>query len=111
MAKLTAVNDYFLVELQADGPWAGQKDPEEGVRRGKVIGISDFLTFFGFNTFMFDKSLMDEELLTRLYDKYKQLVGKVVWWPERSETGALVNYNNKQYVFLKWSAIMAVEED
>lgn len=111
MGKLVPVNDYFLVELQADGPWAGQKDPEEGIRKGKVVAISDFLTYWGSHTYYFDSSMMNEEILQKVHDKYKQLVGKVVWWPERSESGTIIEHEGKQYLLMKWASIMAMEED
>lgn len=112
MGKLLPVNDYFMVELGSkDDQWAGAPSVEEGVRSGVVVDISDSMTFFGFNTFMFDSSLMDIELLVSIHDHYKTYVGKRVYWPERSETGAVIHYDGKDYAFLKMSAIMSVEAE
>lgn len=112
---LIPINDHFQIEVmgKAENPMGlvGVASAEEGIRFGTIIAISDFWTFFGFNTYMFDKSLMDTELLQKIYDKYKTLVGKKVYWPERSESGTAIQYKDKEYVFLKWSALMAVEEE
>lgn len=115
MSELTPINDHFMIEVLGtqDNPLGltGVQSAEEGIRFGTIIKISDFLTFFGFNTFFFDNSLMNEELLKKIYDKYAPLVGKKVYWPERTESGTAVKYGDKEYVFLKWTALMAVEEE
>lgn len=112
MGKLRPVNDYFKVEIEDNpGGFIGGPQAEEGIRSGKVVGISHDMPFFGFNTFMFDKSLMDEQLLANIHARYRKYVGKRVFWPERSETGAVINHEGKQYAFLKMSAIMAVEDE
>lgn len=107
-------NDYFKVELTDSvnnpGGFIGALDPEDGVREGTVIGISDEMAFFGFNTYMFDKSLMDQDILKKLYDHYKSFLGKRVCWPERSEAGALMPEGDKKYAYIKMSAVMAREK-
>ncbi len=112
MSRLRAINDYFLVELETNpgGFISNLNVDEEGVRQGVVIDISDFYTFYGMSTFAFDSSLMDETLLKRIHEKYKNLVGKKVFWPARTEMGTSLEHEDKQYVFLKWSSVMAVEE-
>lgn len=112
---LKPVNDYFMVEVggTVDNPLnlTGVPTADEGVREGIVISITDKMTFFGFNTFMFDSSLMDTELLDKIHAHYSGYVGKKVYWPERSESGAVIKHDGKEYAFIKMSAIMAVEED
>lgn len=113
--SLLPVNDNFMVEVgQASQPGdimkTGHVDPDDGVRSGKVVDISDFMTYFGSHTFYFDKTVMNEELLQQIHDKYKTLVGKTVYWPERSESGTVVEYEGKQYLFMKFASLMAVEE-
>jgi hypothetical protein len=115
MSKLLPINDYFMVEVgdKVANPMGltGLPSADEGIRQGVVLSISDQMTFFGFNTFMFDSSLMDKKLLEDIYNHYKQYVGKKVYWPERSESGAVIKYNDSEYAFIKMSALMAVEED
>lgn len=113
MPSLKPVNDYFMVEIERNPQ--GFVDTldvnQEGIMEGRVISISDEMTFFGFNSFMFDKSLMDKELLKQLHDHYAQYVGKKVYWPLRTETGSVIKVEGSQYVFLKMTAIMAVEDN
>lgn len=115
MPKLTPIGDVFMVEVsgETENPLGlmGAPSADEGVREGRVVGISDELAFFGFVTFMFDSSLMNKELLDSLYNHYKKYLGKKVYWPERSEAGTVIRHKGKQYAFVKWSAIMAVEEN
>lgn len=110
MSKITPVNDYFLVEHIKD-QWAGASDPEDGIRRGRVVEISDFLVYFGSHTFYFDRTVMDKELLQEIHDKYKSLVGKIIYWPERSESGAMIHTEDKTYIFMKFASVMGFEEE
>lgn len=111
MSKPVAINDYFLIE-HIEGQWAGDTDPEEGIRKGRVISISDFNVYFGSHTFYFDRTVMDKELLKEIHNKYKALVGKIVYWPERSESGAMVKHEDgKTYIFMKWASVMGYESE
>lgn len=111
MGKLLPLNDYFMVEIEKNvHGFVGGKGADEGIRSGRIADISKDMTFFGFNTFMFDKSLMDEQLLANIHKRYRKYVGKKVWWPELSESGTVLDYEGKQYAFVKFSAIMAVED-
>ena len=113
--KIQPVGDVFMVEVggSINNPMGlqGAHDPDEGVREGIVVGISDDITYFGMNTFAFDSSLMDEAMLEDIYDRYKEFLGKKVYWPERSESGTVIEYDGKKYAFVKWSVVMAVESD
>lgn len=113
MNKMFPVNDYFKVKVggTVSNPMnlSGLPSVEEGIREGIVVAISEEMTFFGFNTYMFDKSLMDIDLLKDIHKHYSQFVGRKVYWPERSETGAVISDGDEDYAFVKMSAIMAVE--
>lgn len=115
MSKLVPVNDNFLVEVgdTIDNPqgFVGGNDVEEGVRKGRIVAISDFLAYWGSHTYYFDSSAMNEEMLQKVHDKYKEWVGKIVYWPERSESGTAVTVDGKKYVFMKFASIMGVEEE
>lgn len=89
--------------------FVGGKAAEEGIRSGKVAAISDDMPFFGFNTFFFEKSLMDEQLLAKLHQRYRKYVGKRVHWPQLSESGTVIQIDDKEYAFVKMTALMAVE--
>lgn len=112
MSKLIPANDFFMIEVGKEVPgikMVGGINPDEGIREGIVVGISDQMTYYGMNTFAFDKSLDNPELLNRVYEHYKTYVGKKVYWPERSESGAVISYGDKTYAFVKFSSIMSVE--
>lgn len=113
MSKLVPTNDFFMIEVGQKVPGidlVGGLNPDDGIREGIVISISEKPIFFGANTYMFDKSLADTELLQKIYDHYKNFVGKKVYWPERSESGAVIEHGDKTYAFVKWSSIMSVEK-
>lgn len=112
MPSVVPVNDYFMVEIEgnAQGFVDTLNAKEEGIMQGRIVDISESMTFFGFNSFMFDKSLMDKPLLNDIYTHYKKWLGKRAYWPQRTEMGAIIEIEGKQYVFLKMTAIMAIEE-
>ncbi len=111
---LKPVSDYFMISVRSkeDNPLGlvGTPDVEEGVREGTVVALGDLSLFFGYNTFAYDSSLGNDELLNKIKDHYESYVGKRVYWPERSESGAVIEYDGNSYAFVKCSAVMAVEE-
>lgn len=99
-----------MIEIEQNPhKFVGGKGADEGIRFGKVADITHDMPFFGFNTFFFDKSLMDEQLLANIQKRYRKYVGKTVYWPELSESGTVIEHEGKQYAFVKMSALMAVE--
>jgi co-chaperonin GroES (HSP10) len=108
--SLIPINDYLLVEHIED-QWAGGVDPEEGIRQGLVVDISNFLAYWGSHTYYFDSSAMNEEMLQKVHDKYKMLVGKIVYWPQLSESGAIIEHDGKKYIFMKFASIMGFEDE
>lgn len=106
---MVPTNDFFKVRIESSD-WAGAPNAEEGVREGIVEAISEKATYYGMNTYAFDSSLMNEELLKDVYEHYKTYVGKKVYWPERSESGALIVEGQTTYAFIKWSSVMAIKE-
>jgi hypothetical protein len=104
-----------MVEVgsKVDNPFGfvGGPNTEDGIRTGKVVSISDQMTYFGFHTFMFDSSLVNEDILKKVHDHYAQYVGKIVYWPERSESGTIIKDGDTEYAFIKMSSVMAVESD
>lgn len=110
MPKLVADNDYFLIEIEQN-QYGFIEPGKEGIETGRVVAIAENPIYFGANTFMFDKSLMDKPLLQEIYEHYKQYVGKKVYWPAYTERGAVVQHEGKQYAHVKWSAIMSHIEE
>lgn len=114
MKQLLPVGDNFMVEVGSEeNPLGltGGANPDDGIREGRVVAVSDEIKFFGYVTFFFEKSLGDTELLKDLYAHYKKYLGKKVYWPERTESGTIIKHGEKQYAFIKWSSIMAVENE
>lgn len=112
MSKLEAYNDYFLVEITGNEFGIQTATKKEGIETGTVVAQSSLESFvyYGMANFAFDKSLGDDELLTKLHTKYAGLVGKKIYWPAYSERGTEVHFDGKDYVFVKFSAVMGVVE-
>lgn len=116
MLDFDPIGDVFKIEVgSTDNPldMIGGENPDEGVRIGRVvaIGARESVNFFGFATYMFDKSLVDDAILDRLYAHYSKYIGKMVKWPQLCESGTLhQGSDGKKYVYVKWSAVDGVEK-
>lgn len=108
-------NDHFLIEVlgEYENPLglAGGQRVEDGVKEGIVVKLGDRPAFFGFNTFFFDSSLMNEEVLKKVTEHYKYYLGRKVWWPKLSESGTDVKIGDKDYVCVKYTAIMLASKE
>ena len=112
---IEVANDHFLIEVLGENEnplgLAGGQKVEDGVKEGIVIKLGDRPAFFGFNTFFFDSSLMNDELLKRVTEHYSYYIGKRVWWPKLSESGTDVKIGDKDYVCVKYTAIMLASKE
>lgn len=112
---IEVANDHFLIEVlgEYENPLglSGGRKVEEGVQEGVVVKMGERPAFFGFNTFFFDSSLMDKELLDRVTEHYRYYMGKRVWWSKLSESGSDLKVGDKQYVCVKYTAIIAASKE
>lgn len=110
---INPVNDVFMIEVGGNEEnvlgLVGGFNPDEGIREGIVVAIPDKMIYFGMNTYAFDKTVGEDNLLNKVYAYYAGFVGKRVYWPERSESGTVIKKDDKSYAFVKFSSIMGVE--
>jgi|ERR1039458_4652559 hypothetical protein len=117
MTAYDPVGDVFKIEVGGEetnplGLMGGQ-DPDAGVREGRIVAIGsrESLSSYGYNTYAFDKSLGDDDLLDKLHTYYSTWVGKMVSWPQMSESGTIIKEDDKQYAYVKWSAVTGKEKE
>lgn len=115
MSKIIPINDMLLVEIGGTKKIGGlehmvQSQQNEGYDSGIVISVSEFMTYFGFQTYAFDSSMMNSEVLETVRNKYAELVGKKVYWPKMSERGMTFKEDGHEYALLKMSSLIGVEE-
>lgn len=116
MSNIIPVNDHLLVEIGSAAQKIGgletmvQSQQQEGWDTGIVVAVSEFMTYFGFQTYAFDSSMMNAELLGQVKSMYKAMVGKKVYWPKMAERGMTIKHEGKEYALIKMTALMAVEE-
>lgn len=112
---IEVANDHFLIEVlgEQDNPLSmtGGASVEAGVKEGIVVAMGERPSFFGFNTFFFDSSLMNKEVLDKVTEHYRYYIGKKVWWPKLSESGSDMKIGDKDYVCVKYTAIMAATKE
>lgn len=108
---LHPTGDSFKVELTASTHGFVNAKEREGYESGIVVEISERATFFGKHSYAFDSSLMDKQLLSDLYDHYKQYVGKKVIWGQYAERGSTTkDADGKLYAFILWSDLLGWDD-
>lgn len=105
---LKPLNDLLLIEIAPDR-WASSK-AAEGYESGTVISLGDF-PYFGSNSWMFEKSLVNEEVLGPIRDYYGKLIGKRVYWEGYADRGVNIKKDGKEYVLMKGSKLIAWEDN
>lgn len=107
---LHPLNDYAKVQIDMDEFGFGGS-PGDKAQSGILISLPDKFNYFGFFSFAFERSFGNEEELKKLYNYYKQLTGRRVYWLALSEKGAILKQNGKNYAFIKLTSIIAHDED
>lgn len=102
------VNDKLKVSISPDGPFS---DQASGVEKGVVVEIPEYILYFGFHSFAFEKSLADMERLAEIAIFYKRFVGKTVYWESLQDRGRRFKVNGEEFVFLNMTDIIAYSDD
>lgn len=112
------IGDVFKIEVGGENDnhlqLVGGKDPDQGVREGRIVAIGPRETWLaiGYATYAFDKSLVNDEVLDKAFAIYNAMVGKRVGWAERNESGTVhTEPDGKTYVTIKCTAVDGVEEN
>jgi hypothetical protein len=108
---LHALNDHCIVEIEKNkyGKFVSN-EPPKGFECGTLVSISEKMSFFGGNSFVFENSLLDDTTLSAIQTYYAPLVGKKVYWPEFSDRGVIIEKDDKSYCLMKLSLLTAYED-
>lgn len=106
---LKPINDLAKIEIETDefGFSGGDKDKaESGILREMPI-----FPYFGFWSFAFENSLVNDEALRKLHEHYVGLIGQRVYWTALSEKGNMLKQDGKTFVFVKFTSLIAADTD
>ncbi len=103
---LQALNDLAMVRLETKRFGGTEKETAES---GILISLPDF-PHYGFWSYSFDQSLMNEDFAKQLTDYWKPKVGKKVFWTALSERGNIIEKDGKKYAFVKFTSLIAVDD-
>lgn len=111
---IKVVNDVALVEIEKNlYEVSGMK--LVGGEQKKSIGTGILkelpkLPYLGFHAFAFDKSLSDPTVLKDIYDYYKVLIGKRVYWTALSERGMVFTKGDQAFALIKLTDLVGYSE-
>ena len=105
---ITVLNDWLKIELDDAGAFSAKTG--DTATDGILVDVPEF-THYGYYSFAFENSLMNEEVLEQLLDHWQSLKGKRLYWLSLSEKGAIIKEaDGKRYAFLKPTSIMGWSE-
>lgn len=94
------LGDQIKVELQTDTYNFGGAQ-KKGFESGIAVELPDRLNYFGYHSFAYESSLANRDVLDELYDYYKGLIGKRVYWTEMGERGLVYTLDDKTFAMIK----------
>lgn len=103
------LNDLAMVKLETNEFFndPNQKDTAES---GILAQLPDKFNYFGFWSFAFEQSWMDEEKLAKLYEYWETKIGKRVFWTALSERGNIIEKDDQKWAFIKLTSLIAEDE-
>lgn len=105
---LNPINDLCMVKLDNQGPFsANTKETAEG---GILLELPDKFNFFGFWSFSFESSFMEEEKLNKLYTYWESKIGRRIHWTALSERGNILENEDGKFAFVKLTSLIAEDD-
>ena len=107
---LKPLNDLCKIEIETDEYGFGGNKADKA-DSGILVELPDVFTYFGFWSFAFENSFMDIDKLKVLHNHYSQFIGQRVYWTALSEKGNMLKQDDKTYVFVKLTSLIASDEN
>lgn len=106
---LRPLGDVCMVELSIDEYGFGG-DEKANVDNGILVALPDRFNYFGYFSFAFEESFVATKKLDELYNYYKSLIGKRVFWPSLTEKGMVFTEGGKRYAMIKLTSLIGIAE-
>lgn len=102
-------NDLAKIELDDAGAFSAKAG--DSATDGILVELPAFWTHYGFYSFAFENSFMNEEDLKKVAEFWEGQIGKRVYWLALSEKGAILKEENgKRYAYVKFTSLIAGSE-
>lgn len=98
-----------MVKLETDEFGFGG-DKKETAESGILTQLPDKFNYFGFWSFAFERSWMNEEKLAKLYEYWETKIGKKVFWTALSERGNIIEKDGYKWAFIKLTSLIAEDD-
>ncbi len=105
---MNPLNDLAMIKLETGEFFStnGKDTAESGI----LVALPDKFNYFGFWSFAFENSWMNEEKLAELYSYWETKIGKRVFWTALSERGNIIEKDDEKYAFVKLTSLIAEDE-
>lgn len=108
---MQALNDLAMIKLDAGDPYGfGNTDSKTTAESGILVSLSDKLNYYGYWSFAFENSFMAHKELEELHTYWKKKIGKRVFWTALAERGNIIENDDGEYAFVKFTSLIAVDE-
>lgn len=98
-------NDRFKVLVSKDEYGFGGET--KGTETGIVVEVPDMMIYLSFHSFAFEHSIVDDKLLKKVNDYYKQFLGMRIFWESLQDRGRRFKEGDNEYVFLQMTDLLA----
>jgi hypothetical protein len=106
---LSPLNDLAKISLD-DKKYGWENNDSATAESGILVELPDVFNYFGFWSFAFEVSFMDEEKLKKLHAYWKKRIGKRVYWTALSEKGNIIELDGQRYAFVKFTSLIASDD-
>ncbi len=105
---ITPQGDWLKIKLEAEGAFSAKAG--DAASSGILAEVPEF-THYGYYSFGFENSLMNNDLLEELIEHWESLKGKRLYWLSLSEKGAIMEEpSGERFAFVKPTSIMGWSE-
>lgn len=104
---MNPLNDLACIKLENKRFKGAEKDTAES---GILINIPDEFHFYGFWSFAFEDSFMNEEKLKKIYDYWKSKIGRKVYWTALAERGNIIEKDGQRFAYVKFTSLIAEDD-
>lgn len=106
---LKPVNDLAMIKLKSEEVF-NDPNEKETAESGILVALPDKFDFFGYWSFAFENSFMNEEKLSELYTRWKKHIGKKVFWTALAERGNIIRNDDGRWAFIKLTSLIAEDD-
>jgi co-chaperonin GroES (HSP10) len=108
---LHPTNDKIKVQVSQSGFMGASNSSGRDSGIVTEVPSKEDIIYFGFHSFAFDNSLVDEEKAEKIHNYYSKFQGKTVYWEALQDRGRRFEEDGNEYVILNMTDVLAYDDN